>query len=292
MSIRHQLKLETDLNTLRSLIAVVEEGGFSAAAQRVHRTQPAISAQIAKLEDQLNTKLLERTSRSVSLTPEGETFLSYARRTLDLIDEAVCALNPQGEKALLRVGIAEYLAPSHLDTVLTRFQKKYPHCDLSLMLGLGGTLLELLNKGELDLVVAGPEGSNGHKLWEDPLVWTGTADALTDQTIPLKLVLLPPPCMYRKLVFDSLTKIARPWRMSIEANSFEAIQSSIRAGLGITVLPKPAIKDGMPVLKDDLPELPNTSVESYTRPNLLHPYTQPFIDYLVASHQAATEETP
>lgn len=278
----NQFKLETDFNTLRSFIAVVEEGGFSAAAKRIHRTQSAISVQIAKLEDQLAVKLLERTSRSVALTTAGETFLSYARRVLALMEEAIALLNPPEEKALLRVGVAEYLAPKHLNSVLTRFQTDYPNCALNLVLGLGGTLLELLDNDELDLVVSGPDRIGGQLLWEEPLVWAGVYDAERANVEPVNLVLLPAPCLYRKMVFDSLTQLELPWRMAMEANSFEAVRTSIFAGLGITILPEPAVSDGMPVITEGLVILPNTSVVSFTKQS--HPYTQPFIDYLVARH--------
>ena len=99
---RSALKLETDLLSLRALVAVVEEGGFTAAERRVGRTQSAISLQIAKLEERLGGKLLERTSRSVSITPAGETFVSYARRILELADEAVLAVTAPDENALLQ----------------------------------------------------------------------------------------------------------------------------------------------------------------------------------------------
>lgn len=273
-------KLEIDLNTLRSLIAVVEEGGFSAAAKKVHRTQSAVSVQIAKLEDQLNTKLLERTSRSVRLTQAGETFLSYARRMLELADEAVFAVSPWDEKEELRVGFADYLAPQHLQAVVTGFRQQYPNCDLSMVLGLGPPLLEMMERKELDLVVAGPEGDKGTVLWDEELVWTGTCDAPDDPTVPMKLVMMPAGCLYRKLAFDALTKISRPWKMSLEANSFSAVHSAIRAGLGVTILPITAIRDDMEIIKEGLPELPNTTVTSYIGAS--HPYAQPFIDYLVA----------
>ncbi|MDF7826359.1 LysR family transcriptional regulator [Pontiellaceae bacterium B12227] len=277
-----RIKLETDLNTLRSLIAVVEEGGFSAAAKKVHRTQSAVSVQIAKLEEQLNTKLLERTSRSVQLTQAGETFLSYARRILELSDEATFAVSPWDHKDELRVGFAEYLAPQHLQSVVSGFREQHPSCDLSLVLGLGGPLLEMLEKGQIDLVIAGPEGNNGEVLWEEQLVWTGTCDAPDDSTVPMKLITMPPPCLYRKLAYDSLTKISRPWKLSIEANSFEAVQSAIRAGLGVTVLPETAIREDMTVI-EELPDLPKTTVNSYMSPAGTHAFAQPFIDYLVYS---------
>jgi DNA-binding transcriptional LysR family regulator len=279
---RRNFKLETDLNCLRSLVAVVEEGGFSAAAKRVHRTQSAVSVQIAKLEDQLNTKFLDRGNRSVTLTSAGETFLSYARRILALADEASLAVTAPDDAALLRVGFLEYLAPRHLHTLLARFRKTHPNCDLNLVLDWGPALLDALAHGELDVVFAGPEGENGRLLWEEDMVWTGTCDLADAPSAPLELALMPSPCHYRSIVFDALTKIAKPWKLSFEANSVQALQSAVRAGLGVTILPLSAVREDMPIIKKGLPELPKTSVMSYLNPDQSNPYAQRFIDFLLA----------
>ena len=286
---RSEFKLETDLISLRALVAVVEEGGFSAAAKRINRTQSAVSLQIAKLEDRLNTKLLERSSRALSVTPAGETFLSYARRMLELADEAILAVTAPEEATLLRVGFAEYLAPQHLHPLLARFRRAHPNCDLSLVLGSGTTLLGEMERGELDVVFAGPEADNGQVLWREPLVWTGTHPLDADPSAPLELVLMPAPCSYRQIVFDALTKIAQPWKLSIEANSVQAVQSAIQAGLGVSVLPRSAVAQGMPLVHDALPPLPDTSVMSFLRTDLAHPYAQRFIDFLLSSLEDTLE---
>ncbi|MEM7601769.1 MAG: LysR family transcriptional regulator, partial [Verrucomicrobiota bacterium] len=272
------------------LVAVVEEGGFSAAAKRVNRTQSAISLQVAKLEERLNTKLLDRTSRSVSVTPTGEIFLSYARRILELSDEALLAVSAPEEKTLLRVGFAEYLAPQHLPNLLARFRRAHPYCDLSLVLGMGVDLFPLLEEGKLDLVLAGPEADHGTLLWEETLVWTGPGKEVAEKTEAadagqqLDLVLMHPPCSYRKIAFDSLTSVGRSWKMSIEANSVQAVQSAIRAGLGVSVLPRSAVAEDLTVLSgESFPELPNTSVMSYARCDQTHPYVQRFVDFLLGS---------
>jgi len=284
---RTKFKLETDLLSLRSLVAVVEEGGFSAAAKRIGRTQSAISLQIAKLEDRLDTKLLERTSRSLSITPAGETFLSYARRILELSDEAMLAVTSPEEKTLLRVGFAEYLAPQHLHTLLARFRRAHPNCDLSLILGMGGEMLASMDRGELDLVFAGPESSDGQLLWEEPLVWTGTDNLSNDPSEPVDLVLMHSPCSYRQIAFDALTKVERPWKLSIEANSVQAVQSAIQAGLGVSVLPFSVVQDGLSVKDSSLPKLPNTSVMSYVNSGQSHPYGQRFIDFLLSCFEGS-----
>ena len=76
----HLLRLETDLISLRALVAVAEEGSFSRAARRIGRTQSAVSLQIAKLEDRVQARLLDRNSRSVTPTPDGEIMIVYASR--------------------------------------------------------------------------------------------------------------------------------------------------------------------------------------------------------------------
>lgn len=278
---RSNFKLETDLISLRSFVAVVEEGGFSAAAKRINRTQSAISLQIAKLEERINTKLLDRTSRSVSVTPAGEIFLSYAYRILELSDEALLAVTSPEEATLLRVGFADYLAPQHLHTLLARFRRAHPNCDLSLVLGMGGEMLQSMERGDLDMVFAGPEADNGETLWEEPLVWTGTTNFADDPDAPIELVLMPAPCSYRQKAFDALTKIGRQWKLSIEANSVQAVQSAVRAGLGISVLPRSTIEGDMSII-DDLPELAHTSVVSYVNTDIAHPYARRFIDFLLA----------
>ena len=285
-------RLETDLISLRTLVAVVEEGGFTAAARRIGRTQSAISLQVAKLEERVGVQLLERTSRSVSITPAGETFVSYCRRILELADEAILAVSSPDESTVLRVGFAEYLVPQHLHSLLARFRRAHPNCDLSLVLGSGAEMLESMHRGDLDLVFTGPEGDGGQLLWEEPLVWTGSGDFGPGASSPVELVLMHAPCSYRKIAFDALTGAERPWKLSIDANSVHAVQSAIRAGLGVTVLPVSAVIEGMPLVEGDLPELPKTSVMSYLAGDGSHPYAQRFVDFLLAGIAEQTKRSP
>lgn len=275
---RSTYRLDTDLNSLRALVAVVEEGGFTAAARRVNRTQSAISLQIAKLEERLGAQLLERTSRSVSITPAGEIFVSYARRMLELADEAILAVSSPDEATVLRVGFAEYLVPQHLHSLLVRFRRAHPNCELKLVLGMGAEMLDSMERGELDLAFTGPEAEGGELLWEEPLVWTGMADMEN----PLELVLMHAPCSFRQIAFDALTRAGRAWNVSIDANSVHAVQSAIRAGVGASVLPLSAVLKDMPLLEGDLPRLPNTAVMSYLAADCTNPYARRLVDYLLA----------
>ncbi|WP_086931988.1 LysR family transcriptional regulator [Agarilytica rhodophyticola] len=277
---RSSFQLDTDLISLRSFIAVVEEGGFSAAAKRVNRSQSAISLQVAKLEERLNSKLLNRTSRVMTLTSAGEKFIDYARRIIELSDEAILAVSATDTPTVLRVGFAEYLVPQHLHNLLARFRRVHPKCDLSIVLGSGSSILQSLERGELDVVLAGPEGKNGHVLWQEALVWTGFLNIENNHDEPLELVLMHAPCSYRQIAFDALATNKMSWKVSIDANSVHAVQSAIYAGLGLSVLPRSAVLDGMPVISEGMPSLPKTSVSSYIPDNANHPLAERFIEYL------------
>jgi len=259
-------RLDVDLMTLRTLVAVVDAGGFSAAARRIGRTQSAVSLQIAKLEDRLQTKLLRRTSRHVEETPAGAALIAYARRILAIADEAALALTLPDESDPFRIGFADYLAVERLHLLLGRFRRAFPRLPLSLTTGTGQELRRQLENGSLDLVIAGPdgaaEGGRGTMLNEEPLVWIAAdADAApppADCDDPLDLVALPAPCSYRGIAMEALGDAGIGWRLAIEAASIQAVLSAVRAGLGISAVPASAVSPGVTVLESGMPALPST----------------------------------
>jgi LysR family transcriptional regulator, transcription activator of glutamate synthase operon len=160
---------------LRQLVyfdAVVRYGGFSRAAERLHVAQPAVSAQIRRLETELGTTLLQRTTRRVALTHAGELFLVRARRVLDQLDRARADLDELStvRRGQVRVGATQILGSLDLPAALAQFRRRYPGVSLALQTGLIAELLDALHAGEVDLVL-GPvhPGLPAHFL-ADPLV--------------------------------------------------------------------------------------------------------------------------
>ncbi|MBT8367003.1 MAG: LysR family transcriptional regulator [Deltaproteobacteria bacterium] len=273
--------LDADLITLRAVVAVVDEGSFSGAAKHIGRTQSAVSLQIAKLEDRINIRLFERTSRSIVQTPAGEVFTAYARRILDLADEAYAAVISPEISNPLRIGFAEYLVPHHLYKLLSRFKQRYPKAAMELKLGVGGALIQEMKDGQLDVVVAGPEGEKGLILIEEPLVWVGPEGELPDVgDEALELILMQPPCSYRKAAFDTLAKAELPWDLALSANSIQGTQSAVAAGLGVSVVPRSAVSKDLKIMSKGFPELPATSIQAYSNGVDSHPLIEPFIDFL------------
>ncbi len=282
---RYTPKLDIDLISLRALVAIADEGSFSAAAKRIGRTQSAVSLQIAKLEDRIDTKLFKRTSRTVIITEAGEKFTAYARRILDLADEAMMSISAPDIHELLRIGFADYLAPKHLHTLLARFTRAHPKVDLKLNLGSGTELHQEMTEGNLDIVVAGPESEGGQLLFKEPLVWVGSKTHEPDDQV--SLILMPPPCSYRQAAYDCLTAENLRFKLTMEANSIHGVQSAVDAGLGVSVMAKSAVTENLQILNNIYPELPKTSIVSYIRPGSSRFLTERFLTFLVeglASH--------
>ena len=282
---KYTLKLETDLNSLRAVVAIADEGSFSAAAKRIHRTQSAVSLQVSKLEDHVKVRLFERTSRTVTITEAGEKFVAYARRMLDLADEAMMSISAPDIRERLHIGFGDYLAPKHLHTLLAQFTRAHPNVDLKLNVGLGIELHKELENGELDIVVAGPDFEGGQILFKEPLVWVGSKTYQPDESV--SLILMPPPCSYRQAAYDCLTAGNFRFRVAMEANSIQGVQSAVAAGLGVSVIAKSAVTENLQILDNIYPELPQTSIVAYTRPGASQILVDRFLTFLIeglASH--------
>ena len=120
--------LPTDL--LRTFVNVTELGGFSKAGSQIGRSQPAVSLQIKRLEELLDTELLIRNGRQLKMTEKGEMLLSYARQILKLNDQAVSSLTRQKLSGHIRLGIPNEFAISFLPNILGKFSHSHP--DISL----------------------------------------------------------------------------------------------------------------------------------------------------------------
>jgi DNA-binding transcriptional LysR family regulator len=124
--------MNIELRHLRYFVAVAEEASFTAAAQRAHVAQQVLSTQIRKLEDAVGTRLLERSSRGVAVTPAGAAFLAAARETLASLDRGVTAARNAARAVTGRLSVGLSLAASG-DTrtrLLAAFERAYPRVDL------------------------------------------------------------------------------------------------------------------------------------------------------------------
>lgn len=264
--------LDTEL--LSAFVAVAEAGSFTAAARQLHKTQSTISARVRTLEERLDARLLERTSRQVDLTRDGEMFLVYARRLLQLQREAVSMLGSGGDTPV-RLGIPENYAEAWLPELLQRFGERYPNIRLHIHCRMSRELLDSLAEGQLDIIlsVRHDPGRDGEPVATEELVWAARREFRPHPERPLPLALFPEGCPYRRRALQALTEVDRPWTLEYTSQSPTGLRVTVDQGSAVTVTDRRTLPASWRMLGEEegLPPLPPTELEVHRSPSFRHP---------------------
>lgn len=278
---------DLELDLLRAFVAVAETGSFTAAADIVGRSQSAISQKVSRLEEIVERRVFDRTSRSLRLTEDGEQLLVIARRMIELNDESIRSFRQPIAAGKLRLGISEDFIPSELPKLLARFSKSHPGLHIDLMTGLSCDLFEAYDSGSLDAVIAKKERSiqRGRVIWREPLVWMAAKDYELDFSRPARLVMLKAPCTYREIMIEALDGVRREWIAVCTASSLMGIQAAVAGGLGVTVLGRSFVQDDMQILRapEHWPALPMTEVIVIGEEGQNADLVRPFVSFLTES---------
>lgn len=256
-----------DALTLECFIAVAETGSFTRAADKVSRTQSAVSQQITKLEGLISKQLFIR-SRHLSLTSEGEILLSYAKKIVQLNRDAMDRFKHPELQGEVRFGLPEDFASVFLSDVLTEYASLHPRIMLNVECDLTLNLFARFKNKEFDLVLVKmnrPEDfPNGMDVWSEALEWVGNKDILhiEDGDQPVPLVLSPQPCVYRARAIHSLESLNKKWRIVFSSHSYTGTVAAVKAGMGITVLPRNMVPDELQIIRtnSNLPNLDDTHI--------------------------------
>lgn len=267
--------VEPDL--IRAFVAVAETGSFTAAAEIVGRSQSAVSQKVLRLEDMLQMKVFERTSRSLSLTLDGERLLVAGRRLLSHYDSFMQEMRNPPKISLLRLGMSENLVHTQLPRLLSRFSRSHPDVQLELTTAASEHLLADHENGNLDIVIAKTRKDRprhpGRVIWREPLVWLAGPGYDQDDRRPARLVMMRPPCIYRAVMTEALDAIGHEWVPACTTSNLLGIQAAVVGGLGVTVLGKSFAQNGMTILpaSERWPALPTAEVSVIgERPDLQH----------------------
>jgi DNA-binding transcriptional LysR family regulator len=233
-----------DLDLLRTFAAVVDAGGFTRAAERVHLTQSTVSQQIKKLEANIGHTLLlrDKSTGGIQTTEEGEILLSYARRLLATAEEAMDVMRKPAAPKTVRLGVPEDFAGRRLIDLLSGFSAASPHIRLDTVSGWSVELRRLLDTGEIDLALIKREPGDGACLasWKEKLVWVeSTRRPVRDE--PLPLAVFPVGCIYRERAIRFIERSGRRWRIAYTSQGLMGVQAAVASGLGISLLPSDAV---------------------------------------------------
>lgn len=168
-----------DPRLLRSFVGIIDAQSFTAAADRLSMTQSTISQQLARLEEQVGSALVDRTARPIVATAAGERLLGYARRILALQQEAQAALGDPAGTAPLRIGVPEDLVNAAMAATFRDFSRRHREIHLDVTDGLSRDLTQRYRGGEFDIVIvkeaaAGPDCRSS---FPEPMAWFESLNA-------------------------------------------------------------------------------------------------------------------
>jgi len=252
---------------VRAFVTVIECGGFSRAAERLNSTQSTVSYQIKRLEGQAGRTFINRTTRSISLTDDGEVFMGYAQKFLRLVDDAKQHFGAPKLEGTVRFGASDDFATYCLPELLARFKRIHPEVTLSVEIGISRTLVDRLHEGDFDLVLGkralGDDG--GQLVFREKMNWVAAPDYEFNENEPVQLAVFPQPCIYRATALETLGHAGLPWHIVYTCPSLSGVRAAALSGFAITPLASDFISPDLCVLPNSpyLPEMPEIEFALY-----------------------------
>lgn len=255
------MRPQFDPDLLRTFLAIAEEGTFRRAAERVGRTQPAVSMQIQRLEQIIGQSLFDRGRPIVQLTSKGEVLLGYARRILSVQEEAWNKLSESPLVGSVRFGIPDDYAAGILPWILKRFAVDHPQVEVEVCCDTSPSLAKLLANGEIDLALLtrAPGHPKGQLVRTESLVWAVSARNAPQLQDPVPLAVFQPNCLARRFVTVALTEAGRRYRIAYSSDHLAALVAVTEAGLAVAALPTSSVPKSFRTLgtRDGFPRLPD-----------------------------------
>jgi LysR family hydrogen peroxide-inducible transcriptional activator len=245
-----------NLRALQYFVKLADLRHFSKAADACFVSQPTLSTQIRKLEDELGVQLVERSPKNIMLTPVGEEIADRARLVLSDIDQIRAVARRSGNPAqgVLRLGLFPTLAPYFLPHVVPGIRERYPHLTLQLAEEKTETILNMLRQGGLDAgLLALPIHQDGlelETLFDEPFVVALPANhplankkviSLSDLENAELLLLEEGHCL-REHALEVCALAGAHERVDFHATSMETLRQMVAAGVGVTLMPLLSVK--------------------------------------------------
>lgn len=244
-----------DLRQLRTFLQVAELGSLSRAAERLRVAQPALGRQIRLLEDELGVRLFSRHGRGMVPTAAGQILAERATAILRLVEDTRAEVSAErgAVKGTVSLGVPPTAGEVIAGRLVERFLRDYPEVTVRVVPAFSGYLLDMLQRGDLDLAVMYETGATRHvrsePLIEETLFLIGSrASGLgPDRATPfaalagLPMILPGPRHGLRTLLERQAADLAVALRVTVEADSLQTLKDLVARGLGYTVLPLAAV---------------------------------------------------
>jgi LysR family hydrogen peroxide-inducible transcriptional activator len=247
-----------ELQQLRYFCAIADTGSFTRAAQQTHVSQPSLSQQLRKLEDELGARLFDRLGRKVQLTEVGRSFLPNARAVLRDLEAARSNVieRKMSIGGPISIGVIPTIAPYFLPPILTAFSRKYPEVRVSVSEEITPLLLERLRAVTMDAaIVALPLQGRSHEFQTFPLMVEKLYAVLPKRHALTKrravsledlhdapFLLLRDGHCFRETAVAACKRAGLNPKIIFESGQFSSILSMVSVGLGVSIVPAMALE--------------------------------------------------
>lgn len=246
------------LDELDSFIHVARLGSFSAAAEQMHISQPAMSKRIQSLESRLGVTLFDRLGKRVRLTPAGELLVGKATAMLDLCKDIGRDIDNLANSVSGRLSMAtsHHIGLHRLAPVLQAFTQAFPNVELDIQFEDSEVAHQLVSAGDIELAVVtlNPAGEGEQSdlqtqaAWHDPLCFVSAKPmpevSSLGQLATLPCILPGPNTFTGRIVTERFAAVGLPLKPALSTNYLETISMLVKVGLGWSVLPK-TMADGL-----------------------------------------------
>lgn len=241
-----------DVDLLKTFAILAETGNFTRTAEEVGRTQSAVSMQVKRLEELVGKPLIARVGRTNSLTADGQMMLEYARRMIQLNDEAMTVFTKPEIAGHVRFGTPDDYADRVLPDILARFARTNAKVQVDVDCQPSRTMVEMVKSGDLDLAMITCECdiANAQVIRTERLLWVTSARHSVHRSETLPVAISQFGCAWRQMALDSLETIGRPYRVAYASSNSVAITSAVAAGLAVAAIPEICMRPGMRILTE------------------------------------------
>ncbi len=277
--------IPTDL--LRTFVTIKDLGGFTSAGEFLGRSQPAISLQIKKLEEILNTKIFLR-GASLELTEDGEYLYEAARQMLEINDQIIAKVRGENVSGKVRLGIPNDFELAFLPKALRNLSRVYPNIIVEVDCEISKVILQRYQKGHYDIALAMEhakenEDRDARDYRLETLEWVYKDSRLINgYDEPIPLIAYPQGCVYRAIMEESLQSQRHPFRFMYTSTSLLGIFSAVEEGLGITAMARSVIPEHLKHASSSksLPELGQVCIGLYYKERELNVASRHVLDFL------------
>lgn len=245
-----------ELSQLRCFVAVAEELHFGRAAARLNMTQPPLSRQIQILERILDVSLLERSNRTVKLTPAGQSFLAEARRLLKLAESAALLAKrvAKGKAGSINIGFTAASAYSYVPQLVAACRRQLPEVEIALKEMVSGDQLKRLDSGEIDVGLLRPPiprtGLRAFRVCAEPMIAAvpaghslARAEAISLDDLALEPFITYAPYearYFHDLVVELFTRSGLVPDYVQHLAQIHSILAMVHSGVGVAMVPQAA----------------------------------------------------